>query len=773
MGANSKVMYVEKLTLETGTPVQWPVIVGTIPVLASAFQPRAGLRQAVDEARRDGHTVVLASDNPDTTPTGPGTRTPVQVMTGGGGVGKTQLAAAYAREALKDGTDLVLWTPATESQQILTTYAQAALRVRAPGCTGEDMQADAQAFLNWLAATDRHWLVVLDDVTDLDAIEPWWPDSQRGTGWALTTTRLKDPRLTGGGRRRVEIDVYTPEEADVYLQARLTSEAMAHLLDDRSAALAEALGHLPLALSHAAAYMLRENTHSATYLQRFIESSARLDEVLPPWADTERYGRQITTTLLLALDATDQDPHGALARAALHITALLDPTGHPAALWHTPALTAHLATHQRPHRPHRVFLRRRTPQPTPVTGDDVQAALRLLHRYSLITYDTTADQHHAVRIHPLTARAMRETTTEDQQPPLATAVADALLQIWPEIDPTQPELATTLRANTSALADHTHNHLWHSEGHYVLYRAGRSLLNAGLVASATTYWQNMVTTSHQLLGDDNPHTLAARVELGVSYVQEGHIDAAIDLLGRVVVDSERLLGSDHSSTHIVRGNLAAAYWQAGRTDEAIELQERVVADSTRLLGSDHPDTLTGHGNLAVSYGKAGRTDEAMHLLEQVVADRERLLGDNHPHTLITRSSLATAYRQAGCTNESIGLLEQVVADCERVLGNDHPDTLAARGNLANSYQQAGRTRESIAIEERMVAEWERVLGGDHPNTLGARGRLAILYRQTGRVSEAIELLQRLVADIERHMGPDHPNSEGARAALSQWQALEK
>ncbi|MFF3959924.1 NB-ARC domain-containing protein, partial [Streptomyces sp. NPDC001890] len=203
LGDHSRVTYIEKqYVAEAGVPVGWPVVVETVPVLASAFQPREVLRQAVDEARGHGRSVVLASDTPHGERSRSGTRASVHVMSGGGGVGKSQLAAAYAREAVEGGADLVVWVSATDIQQVLSVYAQAAALVQAPGRAGTDLETDARAFVSWLAATDRRWLVVLDDITNPDAIEPWWPDSQRGTGWTLATTRLKDPRLTGGGRAR-------------------------------------------------------------------------------------------------------------------------------------------------------------------------------------------------------------------------------------------------------------------------------------------------------------------------------------------------------------------------------------------------------------------------------------------------------------------------------------------------------------------------------------------------------------------------------------------
>ncbi|MGW1354527.1 tetratricopeptide repeat protein [Streptomyces sp. NPDC002409] len=732
LGDNSRVTYVEKQYVgQGGVPVVWPVVVGTVPVLATSFQPREELRRVVDRARGHGQGVVLASDAPAGDRSRSGARASVQVMSGGGGVGKSQLAAAYAREAVGEGADVVVWVPANDVQQVLIAYARAAVLVQAPGRTGADLEADAQAFVSWLVATDRRWLVVLDDVTDPDAIGPWWPDSQRGSGWALATTRLKDPRLSGGGRARIDVDVYTPAESLGYLTDRLTHGHEDHLLDHQAPALAEALGHLPLALGHAAAYMLRENASCSTYLEQFTSRSKRLDELLPCWADTERYGRQITTTLLLALDATDQDPHGPLARTALRIAACLDPDGQPAALWTTTALCTHLTQQQQPTAPPRrtLTLRRRPRNPVQaVTSDQALAALRLLDRYGLITYDSTENLR-AVRIHALTARALHETTPENQRSAAAITAADALVEIWPDPDHTQRELAAVLRANTDTLTTHAADSLWKPAPHDVLYRAGTSLLNAHLHSTASTYWSRMTTDCERILGDEHPHhTLNARA------------------------------------------NLATSYYQAGRTDDAIAIEEHVLADYERILGDEHPDTLNARNNLAASYRQAGRTNDAITLEEHVLADRERLLGNEHPNTLNARNNLAASYRQAGRTDDAINLLEHVLADRERLLGNEHPNTLNARNNLAASYRQAERTDEAITLEEHVLADRERILGNEHPNTLSARASLAASYWQAGRTDDAINLLERVLADYERILGDEHPDTRSARDALSRWRS---
>ncbi|MFF0561509.1 tetratricopeptide repeat protein, partial [Streptomyces sp. NPDC004266] len=730
--------------------VLWPVELGPVPTLASAFQPRTALRRNLYAPRSGGGAMVRT-----------------QVLSGGGGVGKSQLAAACAAEALAEGTDLVMWAAATEVQQVITQYAQAAARIAVPGVNGQDLEADARAFLSWLATTSRRWVVVLDDITDPEALSPWWPASRTGTGWVLATTRLHDARLTGGGRTRVAIDVYTRGEAAAYLHTRLTDEGMTHLLDDHTEDLAQALGHLPLALGHAAAYMINEDLPCAAYLARFNHRQTRLEQALPPSADTEGYGRQITTTLLLSLDAARNTEPTGLAEPVLRLAAMLDPAGHPHALWTTPAAIDYLTAHRTPPTADTITEKQgaEDEQAPKVTPEQVHAALRALHRYALLTCDTRAEPR-AVRVHALTARAVRETTPAPSLPGLATAAADALLHTWPDPDQPHRDLAAALRTNTDTLAGHAHDVLWHPDGHPVLYRAGSSLLNAGLTASAIAYWHHMTISSERLLGIDHPDTLTTRGNLAVSYRDAGRTAEAIEIGEQVVADRERILGNDHPDTLTARSNLATCYRDAGRRAEAIEIEEQVVADRERLLGIDHPDTLLARGNLATSYWDAGRTAEAMEIEERVVADRERLLGIDHPDTLLARGNLATSYRQLGRTAEAIEIGEQVVADRERILGNDHPDTLLARSNLASSYWDAGRTAEAIILLERVVADRERLLGIDHPSTLLARGNLATSYWDAGRRAEAMEIEERVIADRERILGNDHPDTLLARSNLA-------
>ncbi|MEW2418112.1 tetratricopeptide repeat protein [Streptomyces sp. NPDC046866] len=454
---------------------------------------------------------------------------------------------------------------ASKMAQVVTGYAAAALRVQADGALGQDAENDAQAFRDWLAVTSRSWLVVLDDVTDMESIQPWWPPSSpTGGGRVLATTRRRDALLSGGGRAVIEVGTYTPGEAIAYLRNRFTDAHMTHLLDAPAPDLLPELGHLPLALSHAAAYVINEDVPCGRYLQLFTDQRSRLESLLPPAADTEGYGRPVAAALLLSLDAVQRRDPAALAAPALCLAAHLDPAGHPLILWAEAAVTDYLAAH-------------RTPPPAPpeqaeVFAQQAGAALRLLHHYSLITCDSR-DGARAVRIHALTARAARESAPAPTLAAAATAAASALATIWPEKDHTDRDLAAVLRANTDTLAALAGDLLRQPDLYPVLLRAGKSLLDAGAYATAVIHWQ------------------------------------------RLALDTERLLGDEHPSIVVTRGFLAQAYRRAWRVEEAVTLAEQVAADAQRLLGEEHPSTVTARSTLADCYSTAGRTSDAVVLGE--------------------------------------------------------------------------------------------------------------------------------------------------------------
>ncbi|MBE1573507.1 tetratricopeptide repeat protein [Amycolatopsis roodepoortensis] len=183
--------------------------------------------------------------------TGGGERSPVVVVDGMAGVGKTSLAVRAAhRLAHRDGAEVRLWAdlrgydadraPA-DPLAVLDEFLR---RLGVPGKEIHRLGPDGRQATYRRLLADRRPVVVLDNAADADQVCPLLPD--RPGGIVLITSRR---RLTGlAGARLVHLDAL-PETESLDMLRRLVGEAKVAEDTEAAARIAELVGHLPLALT--------------------------------------------------------------------------------------------------------------------------------------------------------------------------------------------------------------------------------------------------------------------------------------------------------------------------------------------------------------------------------------------------------------------------------------------------------------------------------------------------------------------------------------------
>jgi tetratricopeptide (TPR) repeat protein len=754
------------------TAVARPIASGRVPALADAFSPRPETGYGVE--------ALGPADGPSRPAGG---QPAVTVLVGPGGYGKSYLAAAAVHGLWRaGGCDVHLWVNASSRSAAVAGYAHAAGDIGLADRTAST-EAAAARLVDWLGHTDRRWILVLDDVADPSDLRGLYPAG--GAGQMLLTCRPTQDltELAESGARLCQVGQFSPREALGYLTARLYNDT-----DQRVEALdlASDMECMPLALSLAAATMAGTTLSCREYRHRF---ASRKQELLGRVASASVTPAEVAWSL--ALDKADQRPPAGAARPVLALTALLDPAGVPAHVLASMAGCGYLAG-----------------RGNGAAADPQQAlaAAGNLAQCGLVTIDRAGNTG-MIAVHPVVQAAVRKLVPPVVLDGAARAAADALLEVWPQLEP-DPVLVQALRECTFRLREIAGDLLWTPEPHPVLIRAGTSLIDAGLNRSAMAYWQSMLAASGRALGADHAQTLAFRDLLATSCEAAGDLEDAVDLIVVSVAEHERLQGQDHPDTLTARASLARAYRAAGMFDAAIEAYERAVADREWVLGTDHPDTLaarshlagtchqagqfatavtlyqqnvdewerllgadhkdalTESANLGRAYQSAGRLDDAIAVFRRVHAVREKTLGAEHPDTLTACGQLAYAYRMAGRMKDAMPRYRQTLAGREKVLGADHLDTLMAMANMASCYHTAHRMKDAIALYERLLAARERIQGPDHPDTLTARGNLAGAYHSAGRLAEALPVYERTLAGFERVLGPDHPDTLTSRGNLA-------
>jgi hypothetical protein len=138
------------------------------------------------------------------------------------------------------------------------------------------------------------------------------------------------------------------------------------------------------------------------------------------------------------------------------------------------------------------------------------------------------------------------------------AAADAALAVWPEIE-RDTSLGQALRDCTVVLTERHGAPLWAPDAHPVLFHAGRSLGECGLVSAAVHYWTRMAPDAIDALGADHPDTLTAWNDLAWWRGEAGDPVGAVATFEELLGDCLRVLGADHPETLNTWSSLA--HWR--------------------------------------------------------------------------------------------------------------------------------------------------------------------------------------------------------------------
>ncbi|MEV7195308.1 tetratricopeptide repeat protein [Streptomyces sp. NPDC093510] len=698
-----------------------------------------------------------------------------QVLAGTGGVGKTQLAARYARDLLRSGeVDLLLWVTAVKREAVVAAYAQAAEDVL--GISLADSEQAAARFLAWLeprppgadGEQGPGWMVVLDDLADpvdllADPAAPrialWPPAGPHGR--TLVTTRRRDAVLTGHGHSCIDVGLFARDESVAYLTqvlsgARREAGNGGAGLPEQSpeciALLARDLGDLPLALSQAAAYLLETGLDCDAYRKLLAGRTRDLARLVPePGSLPDAQTVTLAATWSLSVDRADRMRPRGLASPLLVLIALLDPSGIPAAVLTGGEARRYLARH-------------RTGPEAPVEPDDAVDALRALHRMHLVDY-TPGVPHQAVRVHQLVQRSIRESLSRERTDEAAVAAADALVEAWPDVEK-DAALGAALRANTDALRRVADGALWVGEAHNVVFMSASSVAAAGHYTHALEQFKVLAGQAERRLGADHRDTLRARLNRAEMWAMSGYPQVAVGELRGVADDTERVCGADAADTLRARHSLAHSRALAGDVSGALVAFEQVLCDFQRELGDEAQETLSARSFLALWWGEAGDTAGAIAALEHLIADREEVLGRDHSELFWARHNLAGYRGRAGDAAGAVTAYEELLADRERVLGPDHTDTLASRAEHAYWLRESGRNTRALLTLERLVVDMERVLGPGHIELIGVLRSLAFCWEQAGDTAGAVLAYRQQLDELRGTFGTEHAETVADAANLA-------
>src|SRR6266849_5099173 len=674
-----------------------------------------------------------------------------QAISGLGGIGKTQIAVEYAYRS-HDHYQAIFWVNASTRDALSADFVILAVLLSLPEQHEQDQDIVVRAVKRWLS-THKHWLLILDNVDDLDMIVDFLP--MHGRGDVLLTTRLQ---ALGTIAQSIEVEKMGPDEGVTFLLRRTKVIAPGASLDEamkenqaQAAEIVAVLDGLPLALDQAGAYIEETRCGLSQYLSLY--GTRRKELLLRRGRFPVDHPNSVVATWSLSFQQVEQE---SLAAAdLLHILAFLNPEAIPEEI-----ITLGAA------------------ELGPVLGEVASDPLKfdkiieLLLSYSLIR---RTPEVRSLSIHRLVQAVLKDGMDTDIQRLWAERVIRTVNHAFPDV-----ELQTWERCRR--YLPHVQICAMYSEEYTLSFPEAARLFNeaASYLVVHASYEQaerlllRALAIRQQVLEAHHPDTAHTLNDLGALYFNQGKFHEVESHLQEALAIRWQVLGREHPDVAQTLHNLANLYRAQGAYVKAEPLYLQALHMREATLGKNHPLVAQSYYGLAKLYHSLEKYQQAETLCKQALHIQKQRLGDHHPTIASTLNMLAKIYQGQNKLDQAEEMNMRALGIRESASGEDHPHVATIANSLAEIYHAEGRYREAEPLIARALRIHEQSLGLEHPFMAYSLSNRAENFFLQGDYVQAESYYKKALAIREQNLGFNHPHTASTYYHLARlYSALER
>ena len=212
----------------------------------------------------------------------------------------------------------------------------------------------------------------------------------------------------------------------------------------------------------------------------------------------------------------------------------------------------------------------------------------------------------------------------------------------------------------------------------------------------------------------SPKLATAYNNLGSAYGDLGDHEKALEYQLKALEICEQVLPPTHPDLAHSYNNVGGVYGELGDREKALEYLLKALAIREQVLLPTHPDLAHSYNNVGMTYGHMGDREKAREYLLKALTIREQVLPPTHPDLAQSYNNVGGVYGDLGDREKALEYQLKALGIQEQSLPPDHPYNVFCRSNIALTYAKMEDFIRANEYMRRALDSAERSMKG-HPH----------------------------------------------------------
>jgi tetratricopeptide (TPR) repeat protein len=662
------------------------------------------------------------------------------VISGLPGVGKSELVTQVVEKAIMATTKTykgVFWLSSASDAILQSGIYEMARELKLLPDGSPPIEKVRRVVLNELNKED-HWLMVLDNVDDVDLIKNILP-VQRGTRHVLITTRYGEAHSAINGDL-IQLDSVTKDEA-AWLFKRVHTEDKSRVGTNEAEStatimqLVEELGCLPLAIIQAAAYLRETQDNIANYLE--IWNGART--VLQAWKPMEgsNYMSVATVTAL----SFGKIKHQADSVRLFCLISFFAPDKIPELF---------CSSDPRP--------QSKTPREAAEQKAKLNSALAPLCAYSFVKRSREND---SISVHRLVHEVVRDIIEGDFRD------SGGLLN---SLDREQQNPKYWITLGIKSIGSVYNAMTWRQRDAYIphaescmkyakKYNVTTEALSGLQKSMGWHLFDQALSINRNLYGVDHVETADALMNLSEARARQGNsvtadMGHALDIYQKVNSPSlewKKKMGQVFHSR-------ATIYLCAGQYNEAVQGYESALEMKRTAYGDRNIKLVSTLNALANMYSHQGCYEKAAERYDESLKIQKNAANPDAIVLANTMNSIGNMYVHQGKYGKAHIMYQSALNTYEEQYYRGHIISTKALNGIGNVMVATGQYEDAMVQFQRVLEIKEALYGKDSLYSANIINCIGNIFDSQGNVQKAKESYDRALKIYVTELGPNHIKS---------------